>query len=130
MGTRCDFYVGRGPKAKWIGSVAYDGFPEDFKRIIAAKTKAGYVRAVEKELSGRNDSTLPDQGWPWPWDDSELTDYAIAWDSGTVYWTEVRDDITVWHQTGERATWPNMSSKRNLAYPGTDRSGCMIMWTT
>jgi hypothetical protein len=25
MGTRADFYVGRGPEAEWLGSVAYDG---------------------------------------------------------------------------------------------------------
>jgi hypothetical protein len=127
MGTRCDFYVGRGQKAKWIGSVAYDGFPEDFEAIITAKTEAGYVRAVEKELSSRDDSTFAAEGWPWPWDDSGLTDYSIAWDKGAIYWTDYGDNGKVWHQTGRRATWPNMASKRNLAYPGTSRSGIMIV---
>jgi hypothetical protein len=27
MGTRADFYVGRGPDAEWLGSVAMDGYP-------------------------------------------------------------------------------------------------------
>jgi hypothetical protein len=28
MGTRGDFYVGRGKDAEWIGSIAYDAFVE------------------------------------------------------------------------------------------------------
>ena len=27
MGTRADFYVGRGESAEWLGSVAWDGNP-------------------------------------------------------------------------------------------------------
>jgi hypothetical protein len=27
MGTRADFYVGRGKDAEWLGSVAFDGYP-------------------------------------------------------------------------------------------------------
>ncbi len=27
MGTRADFYIGRGEKAEWLGSVAWDGYP-------------------------------------------------------------------------------------------------------
>lgn len=28
MGTRADFYVGKGPNAEWLGSTAMDGYPE------------------------------------------------------------------------------------------------------
>lgn len=28
MGTRADFYVGRGTEAEWIGSIALDGYPD------------------------------------------------------------------------------------------------------
>lgn len=28
MGTRADFYVGRGPEAEYLGSIAWDGHPE------------------------------------------------------------------------------------------------------
>jgi hypothetical protein len=27
MGTRADFYIGRGTEAEWLGSVAWDGYP-------------------------------------------------------------------------------------------------------
>jgi hypothetical protein len=27
MGTRADFYVGRGETAEWLGSIAWDGNP-------------------------------------------------------------------------------------------------------
>ncbi len=37
---------------------------------------------VSEYLAGRNDATLPEQGWPWPWEDSRTTDYAYAWDDG------------------------------------------------
>lgn len=87
MGTRVDFYVGRGLQAEWLGSYPYDGYPEGIPESLReAKTEAEYRGAVARYLAENADAaTLPAAGWPWPWDDSRTTDYAYAFDSGRVY---------------------------------------------
>jgi hypothetical protein len=87
MGTRADFYVGRGEMAEWIGSVAWDGHPSGFDTpgFFAPCTESEWRAKVQKELADRDDGTTPDQGWPWPWSDSQTTDYAYAWDTDVVY---------------------------------------------
>lgn len=84
MGTRADFYVGRGKSAEWIGSVAYDGMDlED--EVRDASDEATYRLKVGKELDSREDSTLPEQGWPCPWNDSNTSDYSYAFEDGVVW---------------------------------------------
>lgn len=151
MGTRADFYVGRGPDAEWIGSTAWDGYPDgfgvnpvgdfnqalsDIKRVIknlddfdwkakglsfedamvlimnrvpleralktlkaykpkgksrvtypmfTATTEEAFRAAIAEHVAVRDDFTSPDEGWPWPWNDSEITDYAYAFDDGKVW---------------------------------------------
>lgn len=90
MGTRADFYVGRGEKAEWIGSVAWDGYvqaiPED---ILLTSSEEEFRQQVTQFLTGRDDKTTPDMGWPWPWEDSNTTDYTYAFDpqEGRVFAT-------------------------------------------
>jgi len=86
MGTRADFYVGRGENAEWLGSIAWDGYPERIPNtILAQHNEAVYRLEVGLFLGDRNDATLPEMGWPWPWKDSKITDYAYAFDNGKVY---------------------------------------------
>jgi hypothetical protein len=86
MGTRADFYLGRGKDAEWLGSIAWDGYPEAIDCVILqAGTKPEYLAAVKAFLAGRDDSTLPADGWPWPWEDSNTTDCAYAFDSEKVW---------------------------------------------
>lgn len=83
MGTRADFYVGRGEKAEWVGSIAWDGYPEGIdKRVLHASTEKGYRGAVATMLLDGASGTTPDMGWPWPWDDSRTTDYAYLFHEG------------------------------------------------
>lgn len=141
MGTRADFYVGRGDKAEWIGSIAYDGDPEDYDGITSSTTEADYREKVSKELASRDDATLPEQGWPWAWDDSGTTDYAIAFDAGRVFHTDSmrsspeevwvlpeveRDDNGFPLEHSGIALHPNMAHLRRLAPPGSTRSGFML----
>lgn len=85
MGTRADFYIGRGEKAEWIGSIAWDGYPGDRTHgILSAANKHQFLGAVTA-LAGENDFTRTAEGWPWPWETSATTDYAYAWDDGAVY---------------------------------------------
>lgn len=83
MGTRADFYIGRGRSAEWLGSIAWDGYEID-DSILDAKDAATFKKAVVAFLKTRDDATTPEQGWPWPWDNSETTDYAYAFYRGLV----------------------------------------------
>jgi|SRR6185312_7551197 len=93
MGTRADFYVGRGKDARWLGSIAFDGYPvgttanDAMRPIWKCTTARDYRSAVAEFLRRRDDATLPSQGWPWPWEDSGTSDYAYAYDRGAVYFS-------------------------------------------
>jgi hypothetical protein len=86
MGTRADFYIGRGLKAEWLGSIAWDGSPDCLtKGMLKAKDRRAFRKALKEFFAGRDDVTLPEQGWPWPWEDSCTSDHAYAYDGGKVW---------------------------------------------
>ena len=86
MGTRADFYVGKGESAEWIGSIAWDGYPDGIDRhVFAVVIEAQYREAITEFFTTCDSATLPDKGWPWPWTDSRTTDYAYAFDDGRVW---------------------------------------------
>lgn len=88
MGTRADFYVGRGKSAEWIGSIAWDGYPSGIcKQLLNCTGEGAYRHAVGTFLADREDRSLPEDGWPWPWDDSSVTDLAYAFDGEKVHAT-------------------------------------------
>lgn len=83
MGTRADFYVGRGLDAEWLGSIAWDGYPGGIDdQILHVEDEGAYRRLVKQFLQDRDsgDGTFPEMGWPWPWENSKTTDYAYAFD--------------------------------------------------
>jgi len=130
MGTRADFYVGTGKDAKWLGSIAFDGYRiEKMEALDAcrnadcaacygikmATTENDFRQAVATLLDLNDDATKPAQGWPWPWEDSKTTDYAYAFVDGACrvfYW-------------GKGAEWPDMSDRQNVTYGR--RSGTIIL---
>lgn len=87
MGTHADFYVGRGKDAEWLGSVSNDGYPDGLLDLFihGSGTEEAWRQCVSDEIGGRTDATRPEEGWPWPWDDSGTTDYAYAFDGGKVW---------------------------------------------
>lgn len=114
MGTRADFYVGQGPEAEWLGSVAWDGYEwadETDNPIRQAKTEEEYRKAVSELIAYRDDGTKPEMGWPWPWDDSGTTDFAYFWDGSEVKWE--------WEKP-----YPDMKARKNVTMG--DRSGLMM----
>jgi hypothetical protein len=134
MGTRCDFYVGRGEKAEWIGSVAWDGHPECFDSITSKTTEAEFRKAVAEELDGRDDGTKPEMGWPWPWENSLTTDYAIAFEDGHVWascfgrkWYDPANPPEDDMDGGKVAVFPNMKDRQKVALDG--RSGLIFVST-
>jgi hypothetical protein len=133
MGTRVDFYVGRGESAEWLGSYPWDGYPggvfssaED-QTLFAVPPREAEWRAwvadwlADPEQSGG--ATKPDMGWPWPWDTSATTDYAYAWDGGVIYgscfgapWFQIDPAAENWGEPddsseieGDRPVFPDMS---------------------
>ena len=132
MGTRADFYIGRGLDAEWLGSIAWDGYPEGIPApVFSATTESEFRSRVAEFAAAREDWTSPDKGWPWPWDDSGTTDYAYAFDGGHVHaacfggrWCTpetVSDDET----EGKECVFPNMSARKNVTFGR--RSGVMII---
>lgn len=124
MGTRADFYVGRGEHAEWIGSIAMDGYPEGIPAsAMVASSEAEFRTAVTKILNDCDHATIPEQGWPWPWTDSATTNYAYAWDDTQVwvshfgsYWSPGESKVAV---------FPDMSAIQKVAYGA--RSGVIIL---
>ena len=75
MGTRADFYLGKGKTAEWLGSIAWDGHRDGIcPQILNCTSDAAFRHAVASFLASRDDGTTPDQGWPWPWNDSSISD--------------------------------------------------------
>lgn len=89
MGTRSDFYIRKieqnKPVMEWIGSFAFDGYPSGFDsapEFFTAKSEKEFRAWFSEIASKRDDATIPENGWPWPWDDSTTTDYAYVFDCG------------------------------------------------
>lgn len=134
MGTRADFYVGRGLEAKWVGSIAFDGYPTGIDApVLSAKTLDEYAAAIKEHMATRDDWTEPARdGWPWPWIDSRTTDYAYAFDCGAVWasyfggaWfaadTDEPDD-----PQGENAVFPERGGAEQGSIFGP-RSGLLVI---
>lgn len=96
MGTRADFYIGTNPAfggMKWIGSISCDGYESGLpSEVIKAKSEHEFANAVmDIKKEHPNIFISPEEGWPWPWNDSRTTDFAYAW--GREYdWYENRDE--------------------------------------
>jgi len=148
MGTRADFYSGRGDSAEWLGSIAWDGYPsgvfegaELMLDSAVTLNEADWRKWVAEFLAGRSDATLPEGGWPWPWEDSRLTDCVYAWDGGKVWqaaghperWYPVNPDADCYGLPcdeddpgdGPLATFPNMKDRQNVTFG--PRSGVFIV---
>jgi hypothetical protein len=136
MGTRADFYVGRGKNADWLGSIAWDGYPSAIPPPIknAANTKE-FRYLVKGFIFKREDGTFPKEGWPWPWDNSNSTDYSYAFDNGVVYvccfgtkWYNIAEydpDKEDDENNNKDCIFPDMSKKKNVTFG--KRSGVIII---
>ena len=134
MGTRADFYIGRGEKAEWLGSIAWDGYPRSIpKPILKAKTEEEFKMNVVRELAKRDDGTFPEMGWPWPWNDSQTTDYAYAFTEGKVWascfgyeWFDPLKEEPD-HIEKKSTIFPDMSGIKKTTFG--KRSGIMMIYS-
>lgn len=134
MGTRADFYIGKGKTARWIGSLAWDGYEWDQRiekndpdAITEAKNENDFKSAVTQVLKDRIDATTPKMGWPWPWDDSQTTDFSYCF---------VNDHIEAFcfgkpisEEDHSKTEWPAMNGSDYSAKPGDIRSGLLVVAT-
>lgn len=158
MGTRADFYVGKHETAEWIGSIAYDGYRDGIPdNILQATNEQEYRSAVYEFITSKDHGTLPEQGWPWPWDSSAISDKSYwffedrVWDhaypreyvAGKKFYVPVVESMSIegfYDEDGEITDprfqddvaeyirFPDMSDKRNVAAPGSSRSGIMAIY--
>ena len=137
MGTRADFYIGRGEQAEWLGSIAWDGYPDGIAdAVIHAQDEQDYRNFVQFFLEGRSDRSLPADGWPWPWEDSHTTDYAYTFAGGGVWgcnagkwWDAAQEEPEgeEWEAL-EDAVFPNMANRKRRPLLG-QHSGIMVLGT-
>lgn len=141
MGTRADFYVGRGIDAEWLGSTAWDGYPDAkyIEALFGAMTEDEWREKVRRMLESRDDASIAGiHGWPWPWDHSGTTDYAYTFETGVVLFSRCGSK---WWRTDQvkescddendakEAVFPDMSERRELAM-GTARDSIMLFGFT
>jgi hypothetical protein len=140
MGTRADFYIGRGEQAEWLGSIAWDGYPDGIPIDIVRPQNSGYHSeqdyrdSVKIFLNETDHATKPEQGWPWPWATSHTTDYAYAWEDGIVWaccfghrWYHANDPALNDDETeAKEAVFPDMSDRMNAVMSGK-RSGLIVV---
>jgi len=133
MGTRADFYIGKGKKAEWLGSIAWDGYPDGVPDTVKkAKTKAEFIKAVDEFLQAREDATFPKDGWPWPWKDSCTTDYAYSYDQDQVWacpfghgWFDATQKEPEDLPDTKTASFPDMTKIQNVSFG--KNSGVMVL---
>jgi len=86
MHTRADFYIGRGPAARWLGSLAAGGAPGNMSRGALLSSSA---EAFECEITAllRRKGRCAAEGyvWSWPWSSSLNTTYTYAFEKGAVF---------------------------------------------
>lgn len=75
MGTRADFYIGKGKEGRWIGSITHDGYPSGLSDVLDSYSEEAFIKNVKK-LDTFIDAS---KGWPWPWETSATTDYSYYW---------------------------------------------------
>ena len=128
MGTRADFYIGRGSEAEWLGSVAWNGYEwnDPDCDLLSASSPDEFRAQVQAIKEDRDDFTSPEEGWPWPWNDSRITDYAYVLHGGKV-------EVYVFGRPSEsdgespKVDWfPDMSTRQNVQLSG-QKSGLIVV---
>lgn len=136
MGTRSDFYVKKEKQMEWIASKSFDGYPDGIdKHVLESKTEEEYRENLNFFFTGKDDVTLPEDGWPWPWNDSNTTNYAYIFENGKVmasYYGGILFDPLIKQeedenedQEGVKFDFPDMSDVKNVAFG--KRSGMTIV---
>jgi len=78
MGTRGAFWINHPAdldNRRWLGCIAFDAFPDNFRLLATIRTEEEYIKEIERIAQARDDFAHPGADWPFPWDgDVFLTD--------------------------------------------------------
>lgn len=127
MGTRADFYAKEGDELVWQGSIAWDGYPSGIKKsVLEARSAKDFLSNLDAFLKTRDCTRRPENGWPWPWDDSCTTDYAYIFDGEKVVAYsfgygpfDPNAEEPEWNEeSGKTAIFPNMKHRANVTNGG------------
>ncbi len=122
MSTRTDFYIGKGLKAKWIGS-CIDGFcPIECERseiinICSAKKEKDYIKFVNIMLDNKShQGVTSDKGWQWDYETSAGSDYIYCFTHNTVRCSYrgsiLFNPLKTMKKDDTILPWPNMEGYR------------------
>ena len=77
MGSRADFYIGI-KEPKWIGSINQDGHPWHIPCKLLVQISSTMYEEITVEFLMARAGYIESHGdeWPWPWEDSRMTDYS------------------------------------------------------
>jgi hypothetical protein len=80
MGTRADFYIDNRGDMTWLASMFKDAHPWNIPLVILAQVNP--TMFTEQLFDWLEESSInhQDTKWPWPWEDSRLTDYSYIMD--------------------------------------------------
>ena len=140
MGTRADFYVRQDNQMKWLGSKGYDGYPDGIEeKVLKSTTAEEFEAETEVFLKAEGDATFPNEGWPWPWNDSRTTDYSYIFENGKVmascFGYPLFDPLEEEKEDEEESEveeakmigyFPDMSQLKNVKF-GSKGSGMMVV---
>lgn len=135
MGTRADFYIRKENQMKWLGSKGWDGYPDGIdENVLKSTNEEDYEAKVVSFLKEEDDATFPEQGWPWPWNNSCTTDYAYifengkvmsSWFGGSLFDPLQADEENEDDEKLPSGYFPDMKDKQNIAYD--NRSGALFI---
>ena len=95
MGTRADFYIDNRGDMTWLASMFRDGHPWNLPIVLLAQVEPTMFTEQLYEYLETVDHQ--DHKWPWPWEDSQLTDYSYMLDCerGQVVGYTMREKMIV-----------------------------------
>jgi len=80
MGTRADFYIDNMGDMTWLASIFKDGHPWNIPLVILAQVDPTMFSEQLFDWMYASEVEYQDDKWPWPWEDSQLTDYSYIMD--------------------------------------------------
>lgn len=114
--ANADFYLGRGPTARWLGSIDDFGTPDEiagenlFREPRGRYTEQSYLDRVEQILilAGQGAhhplSPWPDlRAWPHEYETSQHTDYAFCYTKNAIWVLQRGRLLATHHPNGASA---------------------------
>jgi len=81
MGTRADFYIDDLGDMTWIASIYRNGQPWNIPlELLAQVNQVMFTEELYWFLEKVRDDYAGNRTWPWPWEDSRMTDFSYILD--------------------------------------------------